>query len=219
MLYQESCNDIYILSSNEENMPKQTKNEMNPKVDFFFNKAEKWQPEYKKLRKILLECPLTEELKWGVPCYTFQKKNIVLMHGFKEYCALLFVKGALLKDAEGILITQTENVQAARQIRFTNVREIVELEPVLKDYVYEAIEVEVAGLKVDYKKTSEFNTPEEFQNKLDENPALQTAFDALTPGRQRAYLLYFSTPKQSKTREARIEKCLQQILHGKGLND
>ena len=168
---------------------------------------------------IILDCGLTEELKWGVPCYTFQKSNIVLIHGFKEYCAILFIKGALLKDANGILIQQTENVQAARQIRFTNVREIVEMEPILKAYIHEAIEVEKAGLKVNYKKAAEFSIPEEFINKLEEVPGLQDAFDALTPGRQRAYILYFSAPKQSKTREARIEKWLQQILNGKGLND
>jgi uncharacterized protein YdeI (YjbR/CyaY-like superfamily) len=185
---------------------------MNPKVDVFLSKAEKWQEEFEKLRMIILDCQLTEELKWGVPCYTFEKRNIVLIHGFKEYCALLFVKGALLNDAKGILITQTENTQAARQIRFTNVREIVEMEPILKAYIFEAVEVEKAGLKVGYKKTSEFIIPEEFQNKLDEIPALKTAFDALTPGRQRAYILYFSQPKQSKTRVSRVEKCMPQIL-------
>ena len=194
-------------------------NNMNPKVDFYFIKEKQWQEEIEKLRTIILDCQLTEELKWGVPCYTFQKSNIVLIHVFKEYCAILFVKGALLKDAKGILITQTENVQAARQIRFTNVQEIVEMEPILKAYIYEAIDVEKAGLKVNYKKATEFSIPDEFQTKLDENPALQTAFSALTPGRQRAYLLYFSAPKQSKTREARVEKCTQQILNGKGLND
>lgn len=194
-------------------------NNMNPKVDFYFIKEKQWQEEIEKLRTIILDCQLTEELKWGVPCYTFQKSNIVLIHVFKEYCAILFVKGALLKDAKGILITQTENVQAARQIRFTNVQEIVEMEPILKAYIYEAIDVEKAGLKVNYKKATEFSIPDEFQTKLDENPALQTAFYALTPGRQRAYLLYFSAPKQSKTREARVEKCTQQILNGKGLND
>jgi uncharacterized protein YdeI (YjbR/CyaY-like superfamily) len=194
-------------------------NRMNPKVDFFFNEAEKWQEEFKKLRVIILDCQLTEELKWGVPCYTFQKRNIVLIHGFKEYCAILFIKGALLKDAKGILIQQTENVQAARQIRFTNVREIVKMEPILKAYIHEAIEVENAGLKVNYKKASEFIIPEEFQNKLDDIPALKTAFDVLTPGRQRAYIFYFSQPKQSKTRESRVEKCMQKILNGKGLND
>jgi uncharacterized protein YdeI (YjbR/CyaY-like superfamily) len=192
---------------------------MNPKVDVYLNKAKKWQEEFEKLRMIILDCQLTEELKWGVPCYTFQKRNIVLIHGFKEYCALLFFKGALLNDANGILIKQTENVQAGRQIRFTNVREIVEMETILKAYINEAIEVEKAGLKVNFKKTTEFITPEEFQNKLDEIPALKTAFDALTPGRQRAYILYFSAPKQSKTRESRVEKCMQQILNGKGLND
>ena len=194
-------------------------NRMNPKVDFYFSKAKKWQKEIGKLRMIVLDCGLTEELKWGVPCYTFQKSNIVLIHVFKEYCALLFFKGALLHDANGILIQQTKNVQAARQIRFTNVREIVKMKPILKAYIHEAIEVEKAGLKVNFKKTSEFKIPEEFQNKLEKIPALKTAFDALTPGRQRAYLFYFSQPKQSKTREARVEKCMEQILDGKGLND
>ena len=194
-------------------------NNANPKVNFFFKKAKQWQKEYEKLRTILLDTPLTEELKWGVPCYTFQKKNVVLMHGFKEYCALLFVKGALLKDAEGILIQQTENVQSARQIRFTNEREIARLEPVIKNYVYEAIEVEASGLKVKFKKISDFVIPDEFQNKLDEDSALQTAFEALTPGRQRAYIFYFSQPKQSKTRESRVEKYIPQILKGEGLND
>ncbi len=194
-------------------------NTKNPKVDIFLSKAKQWQKEFAKLRKIVLDCELTEELKWGVPCYTFEKRNIVLIHGFKDYCALLFVKGALLKDAKGILITQTENVQAARQVRFTNVPEIVKLEPVLKAYIREAIEAEKAGLTVDFKKTTEFSMVAEFQSKLAEMPALKTAFEALTPGRQRAYLLYFSAPKQSKTREARVEKCMQQILEGKGLND
>ena len=194
-------------------------NRMNPKVDFYFRKSKKWQEELEKLRNVVLDCQLTEELKWGVPCYTFQKSNIVLIHGFKEYCALLFVKGALLSDADGILIQQTKNVQAGRQIRFTNVREIVRMKPILKAYIYEAIEVEKAGLKVNLKKTTEFIIPEEFQNKLDEIPALKTAFNALTPGRQRAYILYFSAPKQSKTRASRVEKCMQQILNGKGLND
>jgi len=194
-------------------------NTKNPKVDFFFSKSEKWQEELEKLRMIILDCQLTEELKWGVPCYTFQKSNIVLIHEFKEYCAILFIKGVLLHDVHGLLIQQTENVQAARQIRFTNVREIVELEPILKTYIHEAIEMEKAGLKVNYKKATEFIVPEEFINKLEEVPGLQDAFDALTPGRQRAYILYFSAPKQSKTRESRIEKCMQQILNGKGLND
>jgi uncharacterized protein YdeI (YjbR/CyaY-like superfamily) len=192
---------------------------MNPKVDFYFNKAKKWQEEFEKLRLIVLDCGLTEELKWGVPCYAFEKRNIVLIHGFKEYCALLFFKGALLNDARGILIQQTKNVQAARQIRFTNVREIVKMKPILKAYIYEAIEVEKAGLKVPFKKTKEFSTPEEFQNKLNENPALKKAFNALTPGRQRGYVLYFSAPKQSKTRASRVEKYIPQILNGKGLND
>ena len=200
-------------------MPKQTNSRTNPKVDFFFNKAKKWQEEFEKLRMIILDCLLTEELKWGVPCYTFEKKNIVLIHGFKEYCAILFVKGALLKDAKGVLIQQTENVQSARQIRFTNVREIVKMEVILKAYIKEAIEVEKSGLKVDFKKTSEFKIPVEFQNKLDGNLALKEAFYALTPGRQRAYIFYFSQPKLSRTREARIEKCIDLILDGIGLND
>jgi uncharacterized protein YdeI (YjbR/CyaY-like superfamily) len=192
---------------------------MNPKVDKFISNAHQWQEAYKTLRMIILDCGLTEELKWGVPCYTLQKSNIVLMHGFKDYCAILFVKGALLKDSKGILIQQTENVQAARQVRFSNVQEIVELEPILKDYITEAIEVEKAGLKVNYKKTEEYSFPEEFQNKLNEIPDLKTAFTALTPGRQRAYIYYFSQPKQSKTRESRVEKSIPQILKGKGLND
>jgi uncharacterized protein YdeI (YjbR/CyaY-like superfamily) len=199
---------------------------MNPKVDFYFHKAGKWQEEIEKLRTIVLDCGLTEELKWGCPCYLYQKSNVVLIHVFKEYCALLFFKGALLNDANlpagkagGILIQQTENVQAGRQIRFTNVHEIVELEPILKAYIFEAIEVEKAGLKVELKKPAEYKIPAEFQTKLDEIPALKTAFEALTPGRQRAYNFYFSEPKQSKTRESRIEKCLPQILNGKGLND
>jgi uncharacterized protein YdeI (YjbR/CyaY-like superfamily) len=199
---------------------------MNPKVDFYFSKAKKWHEEIEKLRMIVLDCGLTEELKWGCPCYTFQtsfagrqESNIVLIHVFKEYCALLFFKGALLRDANVVLIQQTEHVQAARQIRFINVREIVEMETILKAYIFEAIEVEKAGLQVVFKKTTEFTIPEEFQNKLDEIPALKTAFDALTPGRQRAYILYFAAPKQSKTREARIEKCMLQILNGQGLNN
>ena len=191
----------------------------NPKVDWYFSKARKWQEELEKLRMLVLDCGLTEELKWGVPCYTFQKSNIVLIHVFKEYCALLFFKGALLKDANGILVQQTENVQAARQIRFTKVREIVMMKAILRAYIHEAIEVEKAGLKVKFKKAAEFNIPEEFRNKLDETPALKTSFYALTPGRQRAYILYFSAPKQCKTRESRVEKCKRQILSGKGLND
>ena len=194
-------------------------NKVNPKVDFYFGKAKKWQEELEQLRTIVLDCGLNEELKWGCPCYTFEKSNIVLIHVFKEYCAFLFFKGALLKDAEGILIQQTKNVQAARQIRFTNVRQISKMKRILKTYIHEAIAVEKAGLKVKFRKTREFKSPEEFQNKLDEIPALKTAFAALTPGRQRAYILYFSQPKQSKTRESRVEKCMKQILIGKGLND
>jgi uncharacterized protein YdeI (YjbR/CyaY-like superfamily) len=192
---------------------------MNPKVDWFFSKDTKWQKEYEKLRTIILDCGLTEELKWGCPCYTFQNTNIVLIHGFKEYCADLFFKGALFNDPNGILIQQTKNVQSARQIRFTNVKEIVKLERLLKVYIYEAIEVEKTGLKVKLKKTSDFKIPEEFQKKLDKNAVLKKAFQALTPGRQRAYIFYFSKPKQSKTRESRVEKSVQQILDGKGLND
>ena len=192
---------------------------MNPKVDGYLRKNKKWREELEKLRTIVLDCGLAEEVKWKVPCYTFQNSNIVLIHVFKEYCALLFIKGALLKDAKGILIQQTENTQAARQIRFNNAQEIVEMEPILKVYINEAIEVEKAGLEVDFKKTSEFNIPEEFQKKLDENPALKMAFESLTPGRQRAYILYFSAAKQSKTRESRVEKYMQQILDGKGLQD
>lgn len=196
-----------------------TNRRMNPKVDEFLSKSKKWKEEYEKLRDIVLDCELTEEIKWKHPCYMFDNKNIVLIHGFKEYCALLFHKGALLKDPHGILIQQTENVQAARQIRFTNVREIVEMETILKDYIYEAIEVEKAGLEVDYKKNTEVIIPEELQNKFNEVPALEITFEALTPGRQRAYILYFSQPKQTKTRESRVEKYMPQILNGKGLND
>jgi uncharacterized protein YdeI (YjbR/CyaY-like superfamily) len=194
-------------------------NRMNPKVDGYLRKAKRWQEELEKLRMIILDCQLTEELKWVKPCYTFQKSNIVIIIPLKEYCALMFCKGALLNDANGILIKPGENTQAGRWIKFTAVREIVEMETILKAYIYEAIEVEKAGLKVNFKKTTEFIIPEEFQNKLDEIPALKTAFDALTPGRQRAYILYFSAPKQSKTRESRVEKWMQQILNGKGLND
>ena len=192
---------------------------MNPAVNFYFNKAKKWHEEIRELRINLLDCGLTEELKWGVPCYTFQKGNIVLIHVFKEYCALLFFKGALLNDPNGILIQQTKNVQAGRQMRFTSVREILEMGAIVKAYTYEAIELEKAGLKVELKKTTQFIIPEEFENKIKEIPALKTAFYALTPGRQRAYLLHFSAPKQSKTRESRVEKCVQQIINGKGLGD
>lgn len=191
----------------------------NPKVDFFFDEAKKWQEELEIMRTIALDCQLTEELKWGTPCYTSHNANIVLIHAFKEYCAFLFFKGTLLKDTDGILIQQSENVQAARQIRFTNLKEIVELKDILKTYIYQAIEIEKAGLKVELKKTSEFAVSEEFQKRLDEMPNLQKAFHALTPGRQRAYLLHFSQPKQSKTREARVEKNIPNILDGKGLND
>jgi uncharacterized protein YdeI (YjbR/CyaY-like superfamily) len=191
---------------------------MNTKVDWFFDKNTPWKDEYQKLRTILLDSELTEEVKWGCPCYTINKKNVVLIHGFKEYCALLFHKGALLKDKQGILVQQTENVQAARQIRFRNVQEIVRLERVLKAYIREAVEAEKAGLKVALKKTSEFPMAEEFALKLKESPALKKAFHALTPGRQRGYLLYFSSAKQSKTREARIEKNVKRILAGEGLD-
>ena len=192
---------------------------MNPKVDFFFTKATRWKKEFEELRAIVLDCGLTEELKWGQPCYTFEKANIVLIHGFKEYCALLFFKGALLKDKKKILIQQTENVQAARQIRFTNLNEITKLKTAVKSYIYDAIAVQEAGLKVEFKKTAEFKIPEEFQNKLNKKPALKKAFNALTPGRQRAYLFYFSSAKQSKTREDRIKKYEKQILDGKGMDD
>ena len=208
-------------------------NKMNPKVDVYFTagcgrcplvntpecKVHNWDTELETLRKIVLDCGLEEELKWSIPCYTFQKNNIILLSAFNEYCALSFFKGALLNDTNSILIQQTENTQATRQIRFTDVREIIQMESIIKAYIYEAVEVEKAGLKVEFKKTSEFKMPEEFQNKLAEIPALKAAFEALTPGRQRAYILYFSQPKQTKTRESRIERCMRQILIGKGLND
>ncbi len=192
---------------------------MNPKVDWFFDKETQWQNCYERLRSIILESGLHEELKWGHPCYTLNKSNIVLIRGFKEYCALLFHKGALLKDPEGILIQQTENVQSARQIRFTCLEEVIDLEATVKAYIYEAIEVEKSGLEVVYKKTDEFNMPEELQKVLDENAHLKAAFEALTPGRQRGYLLHFSQPKQSKTKTSRIEKCIPKILEGKGWNE
>jgi len=192
---------------------------MNPKVDWFFNKATKWQEEYAELRMLVLDCGLTEELKWGCPCYTMQNSDIVLIHGFKDYCALLFIQGALLKDEKGILVQQTENVQSARQIRFSNIQEIENNTATIKAYIQEAIALNKAGLKVDLKKTSEYEIPGEFQQVLDDMPELKTAFHALTPGRQRGYLLYFSTPKQSKTRESRIEKYIPLILDGKGLVD
>lgn len=195
-----------------------TTHSQNPKTDFYFTKSEKWKKELTKLRTILLNTGLTEELKWGCPSYTLEKSNVVLIHEFKEYCALLFFKGALLKDAKKILVQQTKNVQSARQIRFTNVKEITAQEVTITAYVQEAIKVEKSGLKVELKKTTEFSTPEEFQIQLNKLPALKTAFAALTPGRQRAYLLYFSTAKQSKTREARIEKYLDRILDGMGLD-
>jgi len=194
-------------------------NNINPKVEFYFKKAGKWQKEVEVLRTITLDCGLIEELKWGVPCYTFQKSNIVLIHDFKDYCALLFFKGALLKDTKGILIQQTKNVQAARQIRFTSVQEIIKMERTVKAYIKEAIEVEKAGLKVAYKKVAAYSVPEEFQKRLNKSSALKTAFKSLTPGRQRAYLLHFSSPKLPKTRESRIEKSVPQILKGKGLDD
>jgi len=196
-----------------------TKSETNPKADFYFTKAKNWHQELEQLRTIALECGLTEELKWGCPCYTLQKSNIVLIHVFKEYCAFLFFKGALLNDAHGILIQQTENVQGARQVRFTSTVEIVEKRAILKAYIYEAVEVEKAGLKVEFKKADEFTVADEFRYKLDRIPTLKAAFEALTPGRQKGYLLYFSQAKQSKTREARVEKYIPQILDGKGLDD
>lgn len=192
---------------------------MNPRVDFFFNKPSQWQKEYQALREIILGCDLVEQLKWGQPCYTYNDANIVLIHGFKEYCALLFMKGALLKDPKKILIQQTENVQSARQIRFTSLQEITKLKATIKAYVYEAIKIEESGAKVELKKTKDFPMAEEFKKKLDKNAALKKAFNALTPGRQRGYLLYFSSAKQAKTREQRIEKYTEHILDGKGLED
>lgn len=194
-------------------------NSMNPKVDEFLTRTEKWLEEFQALRAIILDCGLTEDLKWGVPCYTYEGKNIVLIHGFKDYCAILFVKGALLKDPDNVLIQQTENVQAGRQIRFTSVREINAAEDILKAYIGEAVEIEKAGLDVEFKKTAEYTMPEEFRVKLERDPNLKAAFEALTPGRQRAYLYHFSEPKQSKTRMSRVEKYIPQILSGKGLND
>ena len=192
---------------------------MNPKVDWFFTKDTKWQEAYEELRMLVLDCGLTEELKWGCPCYTYQNSNVVLIHGFKDYCALLFMKGALLKDPKQLLIQQTQNVQAARQIRFTSVAQIMKMRATLKAYIKEAIAIEKAGLTVELKSTKEYSIPEEFQLVLDDMPELKTAFEHLTPGRQRGYLLYFSAPKQSKTREARVEKYLDKILAGKGLDD
>lgn len=194
-------------------------NRTNPKVDAYLDEIEQWQDEARELRRIVLDCQLTEEVKWRLPCYTFQNNNVVIIQGFKHYCALMFFKGALLKDTQGVLVKPGKNTQAGRQIRFTNVQGILEKEAILKAYIDEAIEVEKTGLKVELKKTSEYVIPGEFQTKLDENPALKTAFEALTPGRQRAYLLYFSGAKRSKTRERRVEKSMQRILDGKGLND
>lgn len=196
-----------------------TSTKLSGKVDGFLKKAQKWKEEFETLRSIILACDLTEDFKWMHPCYTYEDKNVVLIHGFKDYCALLFHKGALLADKHGLLIQQTENVQAARQIRFTSVHEIVELEPILKAYINEAIEVEKQGLEVSLKTHAEYNIPQELQIKFDESPDLKQAFEALTPGRQRAYLLYFTQPKQSKTVVSRIEKCTPLILDGKGLND
>lgn len=195
------------------------KTELNPKVDAFLNKPSKWQAEFTALRKIAIEFGLTEEFKWGKPCYALNGSNVFLIHGFKEYCALLFMKGALLGDPENILIQQTENVQAARQIRFTNLQQIIDMESVLKSYIQNAIDVEAAGLKVEVKRDKEFPIPEELQTRFDELPAFKEAFEALTPGRQRAYLLYFGSPKQSKTRVSRIDKYQEQIFDGLGLND
>ena len=194
-------------------------NRRNPHVDIYLSKAQKWQEEVKMLRIIILDCELTEELKWHAPCYTFQESNIVIIQVFKGYCALLFFKGALLNDTNDILVRPGENTQAGRQIRFTDVREIIKMESILKAYIYEAIDVEKAGLKVNFKKNTKSIIPKEFQTKLDESSALKMAFDALTPGRQRAYFLYFTAAKQPKTRESRVEKCMQRILNGKGLND
>jgi len=194
-------------------------NKSNPKVDGYLKRAKQWQEETEKLRAIALASPLTEEMKWGKPCYTLEKKNIVVIQGFKDYCALLFFKGALLKDPDGLLVKPGEHTQSGRQLRFTSVREIVRMKPLVKAYIDEAITVEKAGLKVKLKKTADFALPEELQNKFDELAALKSAFESLTPGRQRAYLLHFAAPKQSKTRTSRIEKCARQILSGKGLND
>jgi uncharacterized protein YdeI (YjbR/CyaY-like superfamily) len=194
-------------------------NKTNPEVDAYLNKVQQWQDELRELRRIVLECQLTEELKWRQPCYTFQKANVVIIQGFKDYCALMFFKGALLQDTDGILIKPGRNTQAGRQVRFTNVREIVEMEAILKAYIQAAVDVERAGLQVKLKKTSDFEIPEEFQAKLDEVPGLKTAFEGLTPGRQRGYLHYFSSAKQSKTRASRVERHMQRILDGKGLND
>jgi uncharacterized protein YdeI (YjbR/CyaY-like superfamily) len=191
----------------------------NIKVDAYIVNEKKWRDEFTKLREIILDSELTEEFKWKVPCYAYEGSNVLLIHGFKEYCAILFIKGSLLRDTNNILVQQTINVQAGRQVRFANLREILDLEPILKSYIHEAIEIEKSGAAVDYKKNTDFNIPEELQVKFDEMPLLKTAFSALTPGRQRGYILHFSQPKQSKTRAARIENSLQKILEGKGIND
>ncbi|MDQ6529465.1 DUF1801 domain-containing protein [Flavobacterium sp. LHD-85] len=196
-----------------------TKYSTNSKVDFYFEKAEKWKDEIEQMREIVLDCHLSEEWKWGSPCYTFEKANIVLIHYFKEYCAFLFFKGALMKDPDNILIQQSDNVQAARQVRFTNVEDILAKKEILKKYIFEAAEIERSGQKVELKKVSDFEIADELQHKFDSDAVFKKAFYALTPGRQRAYLLHFSQPKQSKTREARVEKNIQRILDGKGLND
>jgi uncharacterized protein YdeI (YjbR/CyaY-like superfamily) len=196
-----------------------TNSQGNPKVDAFLDSAQKWREEYKALRTIVLASGLTEDLKWGVPCYALDNKNIVLIHGFKDYCALLFFKGALLEDPHGVLIQQTQNVQAARQIRFTGIQDVLKKQAVVKDYIQQAVEIEKSGAKVSFKNAEDFSTPEEFQSRLDETPALKAAFQTLTPGRQRAYKLHFSSAKQSKTRQARIEQCIPRILAGKGLDD
>ncbi|SEO06290.1 Uncharacterized conserved protein YdeI, YjbR/CyaY-like superfamily, DUF1801 family [Duganella sp. CF517] len=196
-----------------------TKHTLNPKVDAYVERLKNWVDEVRELRAVCLDRGLVEDLKWGVPCYTLDGRNVALIHSFKEYCALLFFKGALMKDAKGILIKQTDNVQAARQVRFKNVGEIRKLKAVLKAYLAEAVKVEASGLKVEFKKTEEFSVPEEFQAKLDEMLDLKTAFEALTPGRRRAYLLHFSSAKQSKTRTARVIKAIPDILSGKGLDD
>ena len=195
------------------------KGQTNPKVDAFMDRTTEWHDEIAALRQVILDCDLTEDFKWGWPCYSVDRKNVVLIHGFKDYCALLLFKGALMKDPEGILVQQTENVQAARQIRFSDLREIRRMDNILRQYIHQAVEIERAGLKVDFKKTAAFSVPEEFQARLDATPKLKAAFEALTPGRQRGYLLHFSSAKQPKTREARIEKYIPRIFEGKGLDD
>lgn len=191
----------------------------NPKVDAYIDREKSWKPEFEKLRAIALSSGLAEDFKWGHPCYSLDGINVVLIHGFKEYCAYLFFKGALMEDPSGILVQQTENVQAARQIRFTSAEQIGKMDNALKSYIHNAIAAEKSGAKVEMKKTSEFSMPEEFQARLDQDDSLKAAFTSLTPGRQRGYLLHFSSAKQAKTREARIDKCLPQILEGKGLDD